>query len=74
MLVQGIPHTTFNVISPELPAGSAWLANCMIELGVAVWNPWDVVIPNEWQQINKTMYRYNDANNNWQQTLPSLTF
>ncbi len=63
---------TFNLVSPELPSGSAWLVNCLLELGVSAWNPWDVVIPNEWIRIADNQFRYNDPNNSWQQTLPSL--
>lgn len=69
---QDYPAHTFELVSPELPAGSAWLVNCLFELGIPVWNPWEVKIKNEWQRLGPNRYSYIETNGLWQQSLPAL--
>jgi hypothetical protein len=69
---QDYPTHYFEIVSPELPAGSAWLVNCLLELGIPVWNPWEVNIDSEWQRLSLNKYRYIEPNGLWQQTLPAL--
>ncbi len=69
---QDYPSHDFDIVSPELPAGSAWLVNCLLELNVAVWQPWDVAINGEWQRISANRYGYLKPNQQWHQTLPAL--
>ncbi len=64
-------YISCQVLSPELPCGSAWLANCFIELNTAVVNKWDLCIENEWIRIAPFHYLYNDVKS-WQQVIPSL--
>ncbi len=71
---QDYPIHNFDIVSPELPSGSAWLVNCLLELNVPIWNPWEVHIDNEWQRVSKHIYRYNDPKQSWQQTLPALNY
>ncbi len=66
-------NLTCQILSPELPCGSAWLTNCFIELNLAVTNKWDLIIKDEWIRIKPFHYRYNDKKS-WQQVLPSLEY
>ena len=70
-LNQDYKYFSCQVLSPELPCGSAWLANCFIELNIAVVNKWDLCIENEWIRIAPFHYVYNDVKS-WQQVIPSL--
>ena len=65
---------TVDVISPELPCGVAWLANCLLELNVPVWQPWDIQIENEWQRLAPFHYQYKAKLQPWKQTLPALQY
>ncbi len=62
------------VVSPELPCGSAWLANCFFELGIPVWNLWDVGDSQSWQRTGSNRYTYTDQATPWLQTLPALRY
>ena len=63
---------TFEVVSPEFPCGSAWLANCLFELGVPSWHLWGFDTRQEWTSCGEGRYRYSDSNMPWRQTLASL--
>lgn len=65
---------TFDVVSPELPCGVAWLANCFLELNIPVWHPWNIEINNEWQRLAPFHYQYNAKCEPWKQTLPALHY
>ncbi len=62
---------TAQVISPELPCGAAWLANCLLELNVAVFQPWGICLQDEWARLAPNTYQYTDAQHHWRQTLPA---
>ncbi|MCP4047244.1 MAG: sulfotransferase domain-containing protein [Gammaproteobacteria bacterium] len=68
------PGFTFDVVSPELPCGAAWLANCFLELNIPVWRPWDYEIDNEWKRLAPFHYQYADNQQPWKQTLPALQY
>ncbi len=68
------PDFTFDVISPELPCGVAWLANCFLELNIPVWKPWDIETKNEWQRLAPFHYQYTARQLPWKQTLPALQY
>lgn len=68
------PGFTFDVVSPELPCGAAWLANCFLELNVPVWRPWDIEIENEWKRLAPFHYQYADVQLPWKQNLPALQY
>ncbi len=69
---QDFPTQTFEIVSAELPSGSAWLVNCLLELDVSIWNPWDVEIPHEWSRKSQFQYTYKESKGMWCQTLPAL--
>lgn len=64
---------TFEVVSPEFPCGSAWLANCLFELGVPAWHLWGFDTRGEWTEQEAHVFRYTAAQLPWRQTLASLT-
>jgi Sulfotransferase domain len=68
------PAYDVDIVSPELPCGSAWLVNCLIELGVPIWKPWNADVPGEWEAIGAHRYRYACAHEPWQRTLPALRY
>ncbi|MCF6226980.1 MAG: hypothetical protein L3J22_11865 [Xanthomonadales bacterium] len=39
----------FDVVSPALPCGAAWLASCLFEVGIPSWNPWGMNNTEDWQ-------------------------
>ncbi len=63
---------TFDVVSPELPCGAGWLANCLLELNIPVWQPWGFEVNNEWQRLAPFHYQYKAKCEPWKQTLPAL--
>ena len=65
---------TFDVVSPELPCGVAWLANCFLELNIPVWRPWDLEIDNDWNRLAPFHYQYTDSQEPSKQTLPALQY
>lgn len=66
------PGYDVEVLSPELPCGASWLANCLLELGVPLWNPWGFDTRAEWERLGPLRYRYAAATLPWRQTLPAL--
>jgi len=72
--LEDYPDFTFDVVSPELPSGAAWLANCFLELNIPVWRPWDIEIDNEWRRLAPFHYQYSDRLQPWKQTLPALQY
>jgi len=72
--VEDYPDFTFDVVSPELPCGAAWLANCFLELNVPVWRPWDYEIDNEWKRLAPFHYQYTASQQPWKQALPALQY
>jgi len=66
------PSHSFELVSPELPSGSAWLVNCLLELGVPFWQPWELANDHEWQRVSAHRYQYTAHELPWQQTLPAL--
>lgn len=60
------------VASPEFPCGSAWLANCLLELGVPLWHLWGFDTHEEWIPIDGSVHRYAAEHQPWRQTLASL--
>jgi hypothetical protein len=68
------PEFTFGVVSPELPCGAAWLANCLLELNISAWHPWDIEVDNEWKRLGPFHYQYAAQELPWQQTLPALKY
>ena len=63
---------TIEVVSPEFPCGSAWLANCLFELGVPSWHLWGFDTRREWTDCGSGRYRYTAPDKPWRQTLASL--
>ena len=72
--VEDYPDFTFDVVSPELPCGAAWLANCFLELNIPVWNPWNVEVENEWKRLSPFHYQYTASQQPWRQVLPALQY
>jgi len=72
--VEDYPDFTFDVVSPELPCGAAWLANCLIELNIPVWCPWNVEVDNEWKRLAPFHYQYTASQQPWKQILPALQY
>ncbi len=67
------PAYDVEIVSPELPCGSAWLINCLLELDVPIWKPWNAHVDNEWQRLGTRRYRYVSAAPPWRRTLPALS-
>jgi len=69
------PAYNAEIISPQLPCGAGWLGNCLLELGVSLWQPWDKPTNPMWQHLGNFQYRYKDRSDRistWRQTLPAL--
>lgn len=69
------PSYTAEVVSPELPCGAGWLGNCLLELGIPLWQPWDRPTNPLWQRVAQRGYRFIDRQDrisSWGQTLPAL--
>jgi len=64
---------TVEVVSPEFPCGSAWLANCLFESGVPAWHLWGYDTRNEWTEQQAGRFQYSAGWLPWRQTLASLT-
>lgn len=70
--LEDFPHFTLDVVSPELPCGSAWLGNCFLELGISLWKPWGLDTSTKWERLGSFRYRYVQGPSPLQQTLPAL--
>lgn len=70
--VPGFPAFDVEIASPELPSGSSWLANCLLELDVSLWKPWGADLAGDWQACGPRRFRYASTDENWRRLLPSL--
>lgn len=68
----GYDRYTIEVASPELPCGAAWLANCLLELGVPAWKHWGCDDGAHWAQCADGAHRYVGGDNGWSRVLPAL--
>lgn len=69
---RGYDEYTIDIASPELPSGAAWLANCLIELGVPAWKPWGCDDAAHWCALEDGRWRYVGGDNGWSRVLPAL--
>jgi hypothetical protein len=72
--IEDYPDFTLDVVSPELPCGAAWLANCFLELNIPVWRPWDTDVDDEWKRLAPFHYQYTASQQPWKQILPALQY
>ena len=68
----GYPRYTFDLASPELPCGAGWLANCLIELGIPAWKPWNADDRADWHDLGGGRFRYSLPGSPWSRVLPAL--
>lgn len=69
------PQYNVEIVSPQAPCGVGWLGNCLLELGISLWQPWDRPTNGLWQRIAPHRYRFLDRSDRvstWRQTLPAL--
>jgi hypothetical protein len=69
---RGYPRYTFDLASPELPCGAGWLANCLIELGIPAWKPWNIDDSAHWRDLGAGRFSYELAGSPWSRVLPAL--
>jgi hypothetical protein len=69
---RGYPRYTFDLASPELPCGAGWLANCLIELGIPAWKPWNADDRADWHDLGGGRFRYALDGSPWSRVLPAL--
>ncbi len=70
--VEHFPHYDCEIVSSEMPSGASWLANCLLELDVALWKPWGADLRGDWRQRGGRRYRYDCSDEAWRRLLPSL--
>jgi hypothetical protein len=68
----GFPRYTIDLVSPELPCGAGWLANCLIELGIPAWKPWNADDRGQWVDLGGYRYRHRLDGSAWTRLLPAL--
>jgi Sulfotransferase domain len=66
------PRYDCEIVSSEMPSGASWLANCLLELDVALWKPWGADLRGDWRQRGGRRYRYDRSDEAWRRLLPSL--
>lgn len=69
------PVYTAEIVSSMMPCGAGWLGNCLLEVGVPLWQPWNRPTNRFWQRLSPYRYRYldrDDRQSSWGQTLPAL--
>ena len=69
------PEYSVEIVSPQAPCGVGWLGNCLLELGISLWQPWDRPTNCLWERIESYRYRFLDRSgrvSTWRQTLPAL--
>jgi hypothetical protein len=71
-LAHGFAAYDCDIVSSEMPCGASWLANCLLELDVALWKPWGADLHADWRQRGGRRYRYDRADEAWRRLLPSL--
>lgn len=69
---QGFAHYDCDIVSSEMPSGASWLANCLLELDVALWKPWGANLHGDWRQRGGRCYRYDRSDESWRRLLPGL--
>lgn len=69
---EGYDHYDVTIASPELPCGAAWLASCLLELGVPLWKPWGIDDGSSWQHIQGRRWRYQFPGSAWSRLVPGL--
>jgi hypothetical protein len=70
--VEQFPQYDCEIVSSEMPSGASWLANCLLELDVALWKPWGADLRGDWRQRGGRRYRYDRSDEAWRRLLPSL--
>lgn len=60
-----------DIVSPQFPCGAAWLANALLELGLALPELWGFDTAREWQAESAGQWRYIAEDGPWAQTLAS---
>jgi|GEM_PF-2635944 len=70
--IRRYPQFNLDIVSPELPCGVSWLANCLLELGIPAWKAWNLNIAHHWQDIGQDQFCYKHPASDLQQTLPAL--
>lgn len=68
----GFARYDCDVVSSEMPSGASWLANCLLELDVALWKPWGADLRSDWRQRGGRRYRYDRSDESWRRLLPGL--
>ena len=63
---------TVDIVSPQFPCGSSWLANALLELQVHLGHLWSFETSGEWEHQSNGDSRYVAQHLPWGQTLPSL--
>lgn len=72
---EDFPEYNVEIVSPQAPCGAGWLGNCLLELGISLWQPWDRPTNSLWERIEPYRYRFLDRSDRvstWRQTLPAL--
>jgi len=63
---------TVDIVSPQYPCGSSWLANALLEMQVLLRHLWSFETAGEWEHDSNGDSRYVAQHLPWGQTLPSL--
>jgi len=63
---------TVDIVSPQYPCGSSWLANALLEMQVLLRHLWSFETAGEWEHGSNGDSRYVAQHLPWGQTLPSL--
>ena len=69
---EGYDQYDVAIVSPELPCGAAWLASCLLELGVPLWKPWGIDDRTHWQHVQGNRWRYHHPGSAWSRLVPGL--
>lgn len=67
-----LTHYTVDIVSPQYPCGSSWLANALLEMQVPLGHLWSFETAGEWEHGSNGDSRYVARHLPWGQTLPSL--
>ncbi|MCF6263206.1 MAG: hypothetical protein L3J24_06440 [Xanthomonadales bacterium] len=62
----------FDIVSPALPCGAAWLASCLFEIEIPSWNPWGMNNTGDWQHSSENTFQYVPGNHGWKTLFPGL--
>lgn len=69
---EGYDRYTVAIASPELPCGAAWLASCLVEIGVPLWKPWGIDDQASWERVEGRRWRYQHEGSGWSRLVPGL--